>query len=38
VKHLAFTRCGEFNLAGIVDAQVKVIERELLENGDTPET
>jgi hypothetical protein len=38
VKHLAFTRCGEFNLGGIVDAQVKVIERELLENGDTPET
>ena len=28
-KHLAFTRCGEFNLFGMVDAQVAVIESEL---------
>lgn len=38
VKHLAFTRCGEFNLGGIVDAQVTVLERELLQNGGTLET
>lgn len=29
-KHLAFTRCGEFNLFGIVDAQIAVLESELL--------
>ena len=29
VKHLAFTRCGEFNAYGMVDAQIAVIEREL---------
>lgn len=29
-KHLAFTRCGEFNLYGMVDAQLAVIEGELL--------
>ena len=29
-KHLAFTRCGESNLYGIVDAQLSLIERELL--------
>ena len=28
-KHLAFTRCGELNLNGMVDAQVAVIEGEL---------
>ena len=30
VKHLAFTRCGELNLYGMVDAQVAVLEGELL--------
>jgi hypothetical protein len=29
-KHLAFTRCGEFNLFGMVDAQIAVLEGELL--------
>ena len=29
-KHVAFTRCGELNLYGIVDAQIAVIEGELL--------
>lgn len=30
VKHLAFTRYGELNLHGMVDAQVEVLEGELL--------
>jgi len=30
VKHFAFTRCGEFNVFGMVDAQIAVIEGELL--------
>jgi len=29
-KHLAFTRCGELNLHGMVDAQIAVAEGELL--------
>ena len=29
-KHFAFSRCGEFNLYGMVDAQIAVIEDELL--------
>ena len=29
-KHFAFTRCGESNLYGIVDAQLGVVEGELL--------
>jgi len=29
-KHLAFTRCGELNLNGMVDAQIAVAEGELL--------
>ena len=29
-KHLAFSRCGEFNLYGMVDAQLAVVEAELL--------
>ena len=29
-KHYAFTRCGELNLFGMVDAQVAVVESELL--------
>ena len=30
VKHFAFTRCGELNVFGIVDAQIAVLESELL--------
>ena len=30
VKHFAFTCCGELNLFGMVDAQIVVLERELL--------
>ena len=29
-KHLAFTRCGEFNFRGMVDAQIAIVEGELL--------
>lgn len=29
-KHLAFRRCGEFNLYGMVDAQIATVEDELL--------
>lgn len=29
-KHLAFTRCGEFNLYGMIDAQMAVVEDKLL--------
>lgn len=29
-KHIAFTRCGKSNLYGIVDAQLAVVESELL--------
>jgi hypothetical protein len=29
-KHLAFTRCGQFNLYGMIDAQVAVFEDNLL--------
>jgi len=29
VKHFAFTRCGELNVYGMVDAQVAAIESEL---------
>jgi hypothetical protein len=32
-KHLAFTRCGEFNLFGMVDAQIGMIEGELFAHG-----
>lgn len=30
VKHFAFTRCGELNLYGMIDAQTALIESELL--------
>jgi hypothetical protein len=33
VKHVAFTRCGELNCYGMVDAQIAAIESELLVNG-----
>ena len=29
-KHLAFTRCGELNFNGVVEAQIAVFESELL--------
>jgi hypothetical protein len=29
-KHVAFTRCGELNLNGMVDAQIAVVDSELL--------
>ena len=29
-KHFAFTRCGELNLYGMVDAQIAIVEGELL--------
>jgi hypothetical protein len=31
-KHLAFTRCGELNVNGMVDAQVAMLECKLLEH------
>ena len=31
-KHLAFSRCGELNLNGMVEAQIAVFESELLAN------
>ena len=30
VKHFAFTRCGELNVFGMVDAQIAIVESELL--------
>jgi len=30
VKHVAFTHCGRLNLYGMVDAQIALLERELL--------
>ena len=30
VKHLAFTRCGELNFSDMVDAQIALVESELL--------
>ena len=30
VKHFAFTRCGELNVFGMVDAHIAVVEGELL--------
>ncbi len=35
-KHFAFTRCGELNVFGMVDAQIAVLERELLVEMITP--
>jgi hypothetical protein len=29
-KHLAFTCCGEFNLYGMIEAQIAVLEDKLL--------
>jgi hypothetical protein len=33
-KHFAFSRCGEFNLYGLVDAQLAVVESELLASAE----
>jgi hypothetical protein len=33
IKHFAFTRCGELNLFGMVDAQTAFVETELLAAG-----
>ena len=33
VKHFAFTRCGELNVYGMVDAQIAVLEAELFVAG-----
>jgi ATP phosphoribosyltransferase regulatory subunit HisZ len=30
LKHFAFTRCGEFNVFGMVDAQIAIVEGKLL--------
>ncbi|HKG98943.1 MAG TPA: hypothetical protein VKA97_14070 [Pyrinomonadaceae bacterium] len=30
VKHFAFTRCGELNVFGMIDAQIAVVESKLL--------
>jgi hypothetical protein len=35
-KHLAFTRCGELNLHGMVDAQIAMFEDKLLPSGALP--
>jgi hypothetical protein len=35
-KHFAFTRCGELNLYGMVDAQIAVVEGELLAGNRFP--
>ena len=29
-KHVAFTRCGEFNFCGVIEAQIPVFESEIL--------
>ena len=34
-KHYAFTRCGELNVFGMVDAQISVVEGELLKASST---
>ena len=36
MKHFAFTRCGEWNAFGIVDAQIAVIEGQLLPGSVMP--
>ena len=33
-KHYSFTRCGELNVFGMVDAQIAVVEGELLARSD----
>lgn len=35
-KHLAFTRCGELNLHGMVDAQIAMLEDKLFTGGTLP--
>ena len=36
VKHLAFTRCGELNVNGMVDAQIAMLEGELFAGSPVP--
>lgn len=33
-KHYAFTRCGELNISGMVNAHITVVEDELLSGSD----
>ena len=35
-KHLAFTRCGESNLHGMVDAQIAMLDAKLFAGGRLP--
>jgi hypothetical protein len=35
-KHFAFTRCGELNLHGMVDAQIAMLEDKLFAHGTLP--
>lgn len=35
-KHIAFTRCGELNLHGMVDAQITMLEDKLFPRGTLP--
>ena len=35
-KHLAYTRCGELNLHGMVDAQIAMLEDKLFPRGTLP--
>ena len=35
-KHFAFTRCGELNVNGMVDAQIAALERELFAGDGAP--
>jgi hypothetical protein len=37
VKHLAFTRCGELNVHGMVDTQIALLEGELLRSDVRPD-
>ena len=32
VKHLAFTRCGELNVFGVIDSQIALLEDRLFAN------
>jgi hypothetical protein len=36
IKHLAFNHCAELNLYGMADAQVAVVEGELLATNSLP--
>jgi hypothetical protein len=36
IKHLAFTRCGELNVCGMVDAQIALLDDKLLTSNALP--